>query len=149
MAENERVLGVIYDAEGQVGRLALPKMYDLVFTNQRVVGAVTVKTGGARVLGQALGGVLGQMAAAAIAKSGSADRRLSKYAGVPLDNVVAQDDANFAAPYAEIENPKVSGLFSKTLQMKVNGKKAFFRLPKEQVPAARALVAQNLRGAKV
>ena len=139
--EAERIVGIVYNAEGQVGRLGLPKLYDLIFTDRRLVGVVTVKTGGARIAGQLLGGVIGQAVAASIAKGG-ADKKRAAYAGMPLDQVAAQSPANFAAPYSSIENPKVKGMFSKRLEMRVGGKKAFFRLPKDQVPTTQMLVGQ-------
>jgi hypothetical protein len=133
----------VYNAEGQVGRLALPKLYDLVFTDRRLVGIVTVKTGGARLAGQLLGGVIGNVVAASIAKGG-AEKKRAAYAGMPLDQVVARNSANFAAPYNSIENPQIKGLLSKRLEMRVGGKKAVFRLPKDQVPETRALIGRQL-----
>ena len=141
--EGERIVGIVYNAEGQVGRIALPKLYDLIFTDRRLVGVVTVKTGGARLAGQLLGGVIGQAVAASVAKGG-ADKKRAAYAGMPLDQVAAQNPANFAASYSSIENPKVKGMFSKRLEMRVGGKKASFRLPKDQVPAAQMLVGRQL-----
>jgi hypothetical protein len=141
--EGERIVGIVYNAEGQVGRIALPKLYDLIFTDRRLVGVVTVKTGGARLAGQLLGGVIGQAVAASVAKGG-ADKKRAAYAGMSLDQVAAQNPASFAASYNSIENPKVKGMFSKRLEMRVGGKKAFFRLPKDQVRAAQMLVGQQL-----
>src|SRR5439155_25179438 len=70
VVEGERIVGIEYNAEGQVGRIALPKLYDLIFTDRRLVGVVTVKTGGARLAGQLRGGLIGQAVAASIAKGG-------------------------------------------------------------------------------
>ena len=142
MDAGERIVGIVYNAEGAVGRLSLPKLYDLVFTDRRLVGIVTVKTGGARIAGQLLGGVIGQAIAASVAKGG-ADKGRASYTGMPLDQIVAQDAANFAAPYNAIENPRVKGLFSKRLEMRVGGKKAMFALPKDQVPQTNALISQR------
>lgn len=141
VGESERIVGIVYDAEGAVGRLSLPKLYDLVFTDQRLVGISTAKTGTARLAGQMLGGVIGQAIAASVSKAGAGKKRAS-YAGMPLDQIVAQNNANFVAPYNAIENPQVKGLFSKRLEMKVSGKKAVFRLPKEQVLQTQALISK-------
>jgi hypothetical protein len=143
IVEGERIVGIVYNTEGQVGRLALPKLYDLIFTDRRLVGIVTVKTGGARIAGQLLGGVIGQAIAASVAKGG-ADKKRMAYAGMPLDQVAAQNAANFAAPWNTIENPRVKGLFSKRLEMRVGGKKAVFRLPKDQVPATQDLIGRQV-----
>lgn len=143
IGEGETIVGIVYNAEGQVGRLAMPKLYDLIFTDRRLVGVVTVKTGGARLAGQLLGGVIGGAIAASVAKGG-ADKKRMAYAGMSLDQVASQNAANFAAPYGSIENSKVKGLFSKRLEMKVGGKKAVFRLPKEQVPVTQDLVRRQL-----
>lgn len=139
MLEGEKIVGVVYGAEGQVGRMALPKLYDLVFTDRRLVGIVTVKTGTARLAGQLLGGVIGQAIAASVAKGG-ADKKRMAYSGMPLDQVVAQDSANFAVLYNSIENPQVKGMFSKRLDMRVRGKRSVFRLPKDDVAQTEALV---------
>ena len=144
MPEGEQIVGIVYDAEGAVGRLSLPKLYDLVFTDRRVVGISTAKTGSARLAGQLLGGVIGNVVAASISKGGAGKRRAS-YAGMPLDQIVSQDSANFVAPYAAIENPQVKGIFSKRLEMRVGGKKAVFRLPSEQVPQTQSLITRMSR----
>src|SRR5437867_13348867 len=54
--QGEAVVGIVYNAEGQVGRLSLPKMYDLIFTDRRIVGAVTAKPGAAGAARGGLGG---------------------------------------------------------------------------------------------
>jgi hypothetical protein len=141
--EGESIVGIVSNAEGQVGRLGLPKLYDLVFTDRRLVGIVTVKTGKARIAGQLLGGVIGQAIAASVAKGG-ADKRRIAYAGMPLDQIVTQDSANFAVPYHAVENPRIKGMFSKRLEMRVSGKKAVFRLPKDQVLQTQALIGRQL-----
>jgi len=140
--EGESIVGIVSNAEGQVGRLGLPKLYDLVFTDRRLVGIVTVKTGKARIAGQLLGGVIGQAIAASVAKGG-ADKKRVAYAGMPLDQIVTRDSANFAAPYQTVENPRIKGMFSKRLEMRVGGKKAVFRLPKDQVPQTQALIGRQ------
>ena len=139
--EGEQIVGIVYNAEGQVGRLALLKMYDLVFTDRRLVGVSTAKTGAAGVVGSALGGSIGNLVARSVAKGGVAEKR-SRYVNVRLDDIVADDKANFAAPYAQIENTKIKGLFTKYLHMKVQGKKAVFKIPKEQVAAVHSLAAR-------
>src|SRR5207245_7226337 len=93
IVEAERIVGIVYNAEGQVGRLALPKLYDLIFTDRRLVGVVTVKTGGARIAGQLLGGVIGQAVAASVARGG-ADEKRAAYAGIPRDQVAAHNPAH-------------------------------------------------------
>ena len=145
--QGEAVVGIVYNAEGQVGRLSLPKMYDLIFTDRRIVGAVTAKTGAAGVIGGVLGGAIGATIARSISKGGSDERRM-KYANQPIENIVAADNANFAAPFNKIENPRIKGLFTKYLHMKVEGKKAVFKLPKQQVQQTRQLVSR-LPGARV
>ena len=92
-------------------------------------------------MGQALGGVVGNVIARSIAKGGINENR-ARYANVRLDDIVNGDKANFAAPYSVVENPKIKGLFTKYLHMKVEGKKAVFKLPKEQVAHAQSLAMQ-------
>src|SRR5207247_10476682 len=92
VVEGERIVGIVYNAEGQVGRIALPKLYDLIFTDRRLVGVVTVKTGGERLAGQLLGGVMGQGVAASVAKGGVGKKRAA-YAGMPIAQCAAQRTA--------------------------------------------------------
>jgi hypothetical protein len=146
--EGERIQGIVYGAEGRIGRLGLVKTYDLIFTDRRLVGAVVAKTGAARVIGGSLGGAIGGAIAAAVSKSG-ADNRRASYTGMPLDNIVASDKANFTTPYTSIENARVKGVITKYLHMHVAGKKALFKVPKQQLDAARSLIASRLPGAKV
>src|SRR2546425_3809368 len=94
IVEGERIAGIVYNAEGAVGRLSLPKLYDLVFTDRRLVGIVTVKTGGARIAGQLLGGGIGQAVPASVAKGG-ADKRRGSRTGVPLEHVVPPGAPHF------------------------------------------------------
>src|SRR3989442_14997367 len=57
--QGEQILGIVYSADGVVGRLSLLKTYDLIFTDRRLVGAVVAKTGAASVIGGSLGGAIG------------------------------------------------------------------------------------------
>src|SRR3989442_11565876 len=94
LMQGEQILGIVYNADGVVGRLSLLKTYDLIFTDRRLVGAVVAKTGAASVIGGSLGGAIG----GAIARSGSgggAEKRRANYAGVALDNIVASGKTNF------------------------------------------------------
>src|SRR3989442_6720221 len=59
LMQGEQILGIVYNADGVVGRLSLLKTYDLIFTDRRLVGAVVAKTGAASVIGGSLGGALG------------------------------------------------------------------------------------------
>src|SRR3989442_10235067 len=59
LMQGEQILGIVYNADGVVGRLSLLKTYDLIFTDRRLVGAVVAKTGAASVIGGSLGGAIG------------------------------------------------------------------------------------------
>ena len=146
--QGEQILGIVYSADGVVGRLSLLKTYDLIFTDRRLVGAVVAKTGAASVIGGSLGGAIGGAIARSVAKGG-VNKRRANYAGLPLDNIVASDKANFSAPYDRIENVKFKGLGRKFVHMKVEGKKAVFKLPKDQRDQAKSLVASRIPGARV
>ncbi len=128
--------------------MSLLKTYDLIFTDRRLVGAVVAKTGAARFVGHAVGGAIGGAIAGKIAKGG-ADSRRASYAGLSLEDITASDKANFATPYSRVENVKVKGLVRKSLHMKVEGKKAVFKIPKQQLEQAKALVADKIPGAKM
>src|SRR5438046_9963659 len=93
VVEGERIVGIVYNAEGPVGRIALPKLYDLIFTDRRLAGVVTVKPGGARMAGQLLAGVIGQAVAASVAKGGE-DKTRAAYRGTQLEQVAAQNPAH-------------------------------------------------------
>jgi len=146
--QGEQILGIVYSVDGAVGRVSLLKTYDLIFTDRRLVGAVVAKTAAASVVGGALGGAIGGAIARSVSRGG-ADKRRANYAGLPLDNIISSDKANFSAPYDRIENVKFKGLGQKYVHMKVEGKKAVFKLPKEQREQAKSLVASRIPGARV
>src|SRR2546428_4093978 len=98
LMQGEQILGIVYNADGVVGRLSLLKTYDLIFTDRRLVGAVVAKTGAASVIGGSLGGAIGGAIARSVSRGG-ADKRRANYAGVPLDKHFALDKADFSAPY--------------------------------------------------
>ncbi len=145
--QGEQILGIVYKVDGVVGRLSLLKTYDLIFTDRRLVGAVVAKTGAASIVGGVLGGAIGGAIARGISRSG-ADSRRAGYAGQQLDTIIASDKANFAAPYNSIENVKLKGLGRKVLHMKLEGKKAVFKLPKDQRDQAKSLLANRFPGMK-
>src|SRR3989442_6559322 len=83
LMQGEQILGIVYNADGVVGRLSLLKTYDLIFTDRRLVGAVVAKTGAASVIGGSLGGAIG----GAIARNGfrgGAGKSPADHAGLPL-----------------------------------------------------------------
>src|SRR2546425_5003659 len=148
LMQGEQILGIVYNADGVVGRLSLLKTYDLIFTDRRLVGAVVAKTGAASVIGGSLGGAIGGGLPRSVSRGG-ADKRRANYAGLPLGKIVASGKANFSAPYDRIENVKFKGLGRKFVHMKVGGKKAVFKLPKDQRDQAKSLVASRIPGARV
>src|SRR2546422_10289675 len=121
--QGEQILGIVYSADGVVGRLSLLKTYDLIFTDRRLVGAVVAKTGAASVIGGSLGGAIGGAIARSVSGGGAGKRR-ADYAGLPVDNNVASDKANFSAPDARIENVEFKRLGRKVGHMQGEGKKA-------------------------
>src|SRR2546428_1621466 len=82
LMQGEQILGIVYSADGVVGRLSLLKTYDLIFTDRRLVGAVVAKTGAASVIGGSLGGAIGGGNGPKVAK-GWGDKPPAHRAGVP------------------------------------------------------------------
>src|SRR2546428_844396 len=74
LMQGEQILGIVYNADGVVGRLSLLKTYDLIFTDRRLVGAVVAKTGAASVIGGSLGGAIGGALARSRAGGGGGQR---------------------------------------------------------------------------
>src|SRR2546428_13729478 len=71
IVEAERIVGIVYNAEGQVGRIGLPKVYELIFRDRRTSGLVTRSTVGAAIPRQMVAGKIGKGAAAPGAKGGA------------------------------------------------------------------------------
>ncbi len=146
--EGERILGVVYGAEGQVGGPGLWKTYDLVFTNVRLVGVVVAHSGANQLaLGMASRGL--DVGIAGSVSKGAADRQRSALEGEPLDAILGLDKASFSAPYGRIENPRIKGLIDKTLHMKVRGKRAVFKLPKATVEQVQRIMNQTFPGTMI
>src|SRR3989442_15615343 len=106
LMQGEQILGIVYNADGVVGRLSLLKTYDLIFTDRRLVGAVVAKTGAASVIGGSLGGAIGGGIARSVARGG-AGKGPANHGGFPFDNTVAAGKTNFSSPHHPLENVKI------------------------------------------
>jgi len=62
---------------------------------------------------------------------------------VPPVRIRAWNEANFAAPHGQIENPHVKELMKKYLRMKVEGKRARFRVPRKRANQVERITAQT------
>src|SRR3989442_11640310 len=94
LMQGEQILGIVYNADGVVGRLSLLKTYDLIFTDRRLVGAVVAKTGAASVIGGSLGGAIGGGLGGRRAWGGGGEAPANR-ARAPRVNLVSADETQF------------------------------------------------------
>src|SRR3989442_3079901 len=98
LMQGEQILGIVYNADGVVGRLSLLKTYDLIFTDRRLVGAVVAKTGAASVIGGSLGGAIGGFIPWSEAE-GRANKGRANYIIVPAGHHVPPHYENVPADH--------------------------------------------------
>jgi hypothetical protein len=138
----ERLLGVLTSL-----RLFLTN-YDLFLTNRRIIAAKA---------SSAVPGVLAFGVAGLALTPGNPDRRLGRYAGMTLDQILSAARKNFAIPYDRVERALLDGGRSNvtmpTLKLWASGKKMMFaftqsmwRKDHAQMALAKQLVSAVLPG---
>src|SRR3990172_4543858 len=118
--ETERILIVVRGLQGQVGAMGLPRLYDLVLTNERIGG----------------------IAAAAIQKKARENRE--DYTPNRLGSLVSKEKTSFAAAYEDVEKAKVSGWLSRTFSVTTGGRTFHFQMTKPQWATLAPLVSQGM-----
>ena len=114
-------------------------MYDLVFTNRRLVGIVSAT----------LPYVTGGWSAAANREAvEEVETHPATYEVQALDEHLSRGERSFSAPYGQIEKAKVAGFAIKSLRFKFARKQYYLILPKEAIEKVRSLVAQHVPGAR-
>jgi len=136
----ERLIGVLTSV-----RLFLTN-YDLFLTNRRIIAAKA---------GSAVPGVLVFGVAGLALTPGNPDRRLGRYAGLTLEQILSATRKNFEIPYDRVERAVLDGGRSNvtmpTLKLWALGKKMMFaftqsmwRLDRAQMAYAKELLSSVL-----
>lgn len=134
----ETIVSVITDATGQKGMWGLNRDFDLLFTNQRIICAMTANSGGAALLGGWIG--------YAISKSGKGKAR-ERYQSMTIKEIMDADNKNFAIPYESIEWVRVNEVLGNAgLGIKWSGGRTGFNFPRKQVDVAKRMVDTYLNG---
>ena len=130
----ETIVSVITDAQGQKNQMwGLRRDFDLLFTNERIICAVTANSGGAALLGGWIG--------YAISKSGKGKAR-EKYQSMTIEQIMESDKNNFAIPYDSIKEIRVNEVLGNAgLGIKWSGGSyTGFNFPRKQVDVAKRMV---------
>jgi len=130
----ETIVSVITDATGQQNTmLGIQRDFDLLFTNERIICAITANSGTAALLGGWIG--------YAISKSGKGKSR-EKYQSMTIEEIMGTNKKNFAIPYESIKEIRVTQVFGKAgIGIKwTGGSYTGFNFPKAQVDVAKRMV---------
>jgi len=135
---DEAIVSVITDATGQKGTWGLNRDFDLLFTNERIICAVTANSGGAALLGGWIG--------YAISKSGKGKAR-ERYQSMTIEEIMSSDKKNFAIPYDSVEWVRVNQVLGNAgLGIKWSGGTTGFNFPRKQVDIAKRMVDMYFKG---
>lgn len=94
----EIIYGVIANATGVKSLWGTTKDYDLIFTNKRIIVAMTANSGTAMAFGGALGW--------AISKSGR-DKRRERYQQMSAEEIARAHSKNFSISYSDIQSVRI------------------------------------------
>ena len=132
--DDEVIVSVITDATGQKNTmLGIQRDFDLLFTNERIICAVTANSGTAALLGGWIG--------YAISKSGKGKSR-EKYQSMTIEQIMSSNNKNFAIPYESIKELRITQILGNAgIAIKwTGGSYTGFNFPKSQVDVAKRMV---------
>jgi len=129
--EEERIVRVLHNVQGQIGLAGMPRLYDLVMTDRRLVAVMKKNLMGAYALGGSFGAVGGAVAGKMIS---NATKDVQQYDVSELDRLAQAEKTSFSLPWASIEKGKVSGFFTKTLEIRFGGKSHYLQFTKQALP---------------
>lgn len=127
----EKILGTVLGLETLIGNFIVPREFDLIFTDKRLIFAK--REGHIRKLG-----------AANEAAAGQTETAPPKYHAEDLDLVLDEKKANFALQYNEITHAAIGGLFTKKLKIATSGLKLRVQVPKTDLPKLREAMHATL-----
>lgn len=132
---DERIIEAFYGLQGsQFGHTIV---YDLVFTDRRIVGIV---------FGYTYGGNTGGPIAGTLLIRESRKPRPA-YRPEDLDRMVAKHPKAFSFPYAAVQEAAIKGVLEKAIQIRSGREKYYIYLPKDQLARMEAILARiTLRG---
>jgi hypothetical protein len=135
---DEVIVSVITDATGQKGYWGLNRDFDLLFTNERIICALTANTGGAAMLGGWIG--------YAISKSGKGKAR-AKYQTMTIEEIMSSNNKNFAIPYGSVKEVRINQILGNAgVGIKWSGGTTGFNFPKAQIDVVKRMVNTYLNG---
>ncbi len=129
-AGGERIVRVVYSVRGQIGRAGMPRLFDLILTDRRLVGVMKKNLTGAVAAGAAFGAIGGALAGKSIA---DASKSKPPYDVGQLDRLATAEKTSFSLPWGSVERGKIGGLITKTLELKAGDKVYYFLLTKEML----------------
>jgi hypothetical protein len=126
--QEEHIVRILHNVQGQIGLAGMPRLYDLVMTDQRLVGIMKKNLVGAHALGASFGAVGGALAGKSIS---SATRQMPLYNVGELDDLASAEKTSFSLSWASMEKGKISGIFTKTLGITAGGKTHYLQFSKK------------------
>jgi hypothetical protein len=137
----EQIVAVVYGIPGKIGRFGTVAVYNLVFTDRRVVGVLPPPR--AVPMMTADSGHLRDF------QIREARTWRASYDAALLDGIVAGHPANFSLPYERIDTARIGGVVKKTLSMKAEGDTYVLDIPKDELEPVKAVVARRIPGAEI
>jgi len=127
----EKILGTVLGLQTLIGDFIVPREYDLIFTDKRLVFAK--RAGYTRKLGDTNEVTAGQ-----------GETAPPKYVANDLDRILDEKKANFALQYKVVTHAAVGGLFGKKLRIATYDLKLRMRVPKADLPKLREAMHATL-----
>ena len=127
---------------GKINGLNMPglteKMYNLVFTDRRIIGEIVGGTAAAFLIGGAIGAVI---------TSSHYKRKSEKMTETNPEEILSRDKRNFSIEYMNIDEIKLKKNNVKIIlnqKQKIVGKKPAFRFPKRRLDDVESIFMRAL-----
>ena len=122
----------------------MPRRYDVIFTDRRVVAVAIANLAGYYVAGGALGGVIGGLLAGAAASAAGSGKDVPSYDSSRLNHLL-ESKGSFEIPYRGWQGAWYYGLLGNLLKIRAGGHSYYFKVPK----AVRSRMSALLHEAEV
>ncbi len=128
-ADGEQILEAFYGLQGSSFGHTI--VYDLVFTDRRIVGVVFGYTEG--------GNTGGPIAGTLLIRESRKPR--PGYRLQDLDAMVAKHPKSFSFPYPSVQEAAIKGILEKAIQIRSGRERYYIYIPKEQLPRVQSILA--------
>lgn len=134
----EEIVDVFPGIQGIAGSFGTPRLYDVVFTDRRLVGVMK---------GSMPGFLEGAIYFATIARK--ARKSEVQYDLRQLDAALTEQSKSFSIPYATVQKAKLSGFIgARTLAIRAPGRELYLYFPKDYLDQLTGLLDRYMRQPK-